>query len=58
MVKHKFITGDRVAVVLDKSNTNVRPGIYTVVRALPFVGYGPQYREKHILIRPAAGSRV
>jgi hypothetical protein len=28
MVKHKFITGDRVAVVLDKSNTNVRPGIY------------------------------
>jgi hypothetical protein len=49
MVKHKFTTGDRVAVVLDKTNTNVRPGLYTVVRALPFVGHGPQYRVKHAL---------
>jgi hypothetical protein len=49
MVKHKFTKGDRVAVVVDKSNTNVRPGLYTVVRVLPFVGHGPQYRVKHTL---------
>jgi hypothetical protein len=49
MVKRKFTTGDRVAVVLDRNNPNVQPGIYTVVRALPVAGFGPQYRVKHIL---------
>jgi hypothetical protein len=49
MVKHKFTTGERVAVVLDRNNPNVRPGLYTVVRALPLAGSGPQYRVKHVL---------
>jgi hypothetical protein len=49
MVKHKFTAGDRVEVVLDRNNTNVRSGTYTVVRALPLAGSGPQYRVKHIL---------
>ncbi|MBV9119012.1 MAG: hypothetical protein JOY63_16765 [Acetobacteraceae bacterium] len=49
MVKHKFTTGDRVAVVADKDNPNVRLGIYAVVRALPLAGSGPQYRVKHAL---------
>jgi len=52
MVKHRFTTGDRVIVVLDKSNTNVRPGTYTVVLAVPFVCYGPQYRVKHAGLIP------
>ena len=49
MVKHKYATGARVEVVSDKENPNVRPGLYTVVRALPFVGRGPQYRVRHAL---------
>ena len=49
MVKHKFIKGDRVAVVPDRDNPNVRLGTYTVVRALPLAGSGPQYRVKHAL---------
>jgi len=51
MVKHKYATGDRVEILLDKKNPNMRPGLYTVVRALPFVGHGPQYRVKHALDR-------
>ena len=43
MVKHKFATGDHVEVAPDKGNPSVRPGLYTVVRALPFVSHGPQY---------------
>ena len=49
MVKHKFTAGERVAVVADRNNPNVPPGTYTVVRALPFAGSGPQYRVKHTL---------
>ena len=49
MVKHKFTKGDRVAVVADKDNPNVRLGTYTVVRALPLAGSGPQYRVRHAL---------
>ena len=49
MVKHKYATGDRVEIMLDKKNPNMRPGLYTVVRALPLVGHGPQYRVKHPL---------
>jgi hypothetical protein len=49
MVKHKFATGDCVAVVPDKANPNVRPGICTVLRALPLASFGPQYRVKHVL---------
>ena len=49
MVKHKYATGDRVEVLLDRNNPNMRPGLYTVVRALPFVGHRPQYRVKHAL---------
>jgi hypothetical protein len=49
MVKHRFTKGDRVAVVLDRSNPNVPPGLYTVVRALPVAGFGHQYRVKHVL---------
>ena len=49
MVKHKFTRGERVAVVPDRDNPNVRLGTYTVVRPLPLAGSGPQYRVRHAL---------
>jgi hypothetical protein len=35
--------------VLDRNNTNVRLGTYTVVRALPLAGSGLQDRVRHAL---------
>ena len=46
MAKHKFSTGDRVLALPDSSNGNARPGIYTIVKALPVAGRGYQYRAK------------
>lgn len=48
MVKHKFAVGDRVSVLRDRTNANMRPGVYTITRALPATGAGPQYRAKNI----------
>lgn len=47
MLKHKYGVGDRVVVVPNSTNENIRPGIYTIVKVLPVAGNGCQYRAKH-----------
>lgn len=49
MLKHKFASGDRVSVLPDKTNSNLRPGIYTITRVLPVVGQECQYRARNAL---------
>ena len=49
MAEHKFAVGDRVSMMADRLNANVRPGIYTIVKALPVAGQGCQYRPKNAL---------
>jgi hypothetical protein len=49
MNEHKFAVGDRVSVLPDRSNANVRPGIYVVTRRLPVTGQRCQYRVKSAL---------
>jgi hypothetical protein len=44
---HKFAAGDRVSFMPTKLDTNVRPGIYTIVRTLPVTTEGCQYRVKN-----------
>ncbi|GAC1344016.1 MAG: hypothetical protein NVSMB18_20880 [Acetobacteraceae bacterium] len=46
---HKFRVGDNVSVLPDHSNGNVRPGTYTIVRAMPVTGATCQYRARHSL---------
>ncbi|HET6182831.1 MAG TPA: hypothetical protein VFA03_04480 [Acetobacteraceae bacterium] len=48
MQKHRFRAGDRV-VVSDPANGNVRPGVYTIIRALPVSSNGCEYRAKSAL---------
>jgi hypothetical protein len=45
MVEQKFSVGDKV-LVGDPSNENVRPGVYTIVRAFPLTSGSRQYRVK------------
>ena len=49
MAVHKFAVGDRVSLLPDRLNANVRPGIYTIVKALPATSLGCQYRAKNAL---------
>ena len=49
MTEHKFAAGDRVALMTNSSNVNVRPGIYTIVRRMPVTQIGCQYRAKSAL---------
>lgn len=49
MAEHKFAVGDRVSVLPDSRNANLRPGIYTITRTLPVTSYGCQYRVKSAL---------
>ena len=49
MLKHKFAVGDRVVMAADRSNENIRPGVYTIVKALPVAGRGCQYRARNAL---------
>ncbi len=49
MTKHKFATGDRVLATSNGMNPNLRPGVYTIVKALPVAGFGHQYRAKSTL---------
>ena len=49
MAQHKYAVGDRVALLPDRLNANVRPGVYTIVRAMPSAGQGLQYRAKNAL---------
>ncbi|HYZ63007.1 MAG TPA: hypothetical protein VE650_11190 [Acetobacteraceae bacterium] len=49
MMEHRFDVGDRVELIADPQNTNVRPGIYTIVRKMPVTSQGCQYRVKNAL---------
>jgi len=49
MLKHKYAAGDRVIAVASRWNENIRPGVYTIVRALPVAGRGCQYRARNAL---------
>jgi hypothetical protein len=49
LVEYKFAAGDKVALMTNSSNVNVRPGIYTIVRRLPHSQTGCQYRAKSAL---------
>jgi hypothetical protein len=49
MTKHKFAVGDRVELQPDRLNANVRPGVYTIVRAMPATDAGLQYRAKNVM---------
>lgn len=49
MAHAKFSTGDRVELLPDRNNINVRPGIYTIVRPMPVTNQGFQYRVKNSL---------
>jgi len=49
MAKRKFAVGDRVSVLPDRTNANMRPGVYTITKALPISGPGFQYRAKNVL---------
>ena len=49
MIEYKFAAGDKVALMTNSSNVNVRPGIYTIVRRMPMTQIGCQYRAKSTL---------
>jgi hypothetical protein len=46
---HKFAVGDRVSLVTNSSNANMRAGVYTIVRRMPASSQGCQYRAKSAL---------
>lgn len=49
MQTHLYRTGDRVVFDGHGSNTGIRTGVYTVVRALPASQFGFEYRVKSSL---------
>lgn len=49
MTEYKFSAGDKVALMTNSSNVNVRPGIYTIIRRMPVTQLGCQYRAKSAL---------
>ena len=49
MADHKFTIGDRVTLLPNRFNANVRPGVYTIVRTMPVTSQGCQYRAKSAL---------
>jgi hypothetical protein len=49
LTEYKFTVGDKVALMTNSSNVNVRPGIYTIVRRMPVTQIGYQYRAKSAL---------
>jgi hypothetical protein len=49
MTEHKFAAGDRVSLLSNNANANVRLGVYTIVRCMPAIGIGFQYRAKSAL---------
>ena len=46
MMAAKFRAGDKVMLLPDRSNPNVRPGIYTITRVMPPSPTGIEYRAK------------
>jgi hypothetical protein len=49
MTKHKFAVGDRIQLLPSSLNNNMRPGVYTIVWAMPVTNQGFQYRAKSAL---------
>lgn len=49
MTDYKFAAGDKVALMANGNNVNVRPGIYTIIRRMPITQVGCQYRAKSAL---------
>jgi hypothetical protein len=49
MTQPKFAVGDHVRVLPDRLNTNLRPGVYTIVKAMPETSQGRQYRAKNVM---------
>ncbi len=49
MTDYKFAAGDRVALLTNSANPNVRGGVYTIIRRLPLGSQGCQYRAKSAL---------
>jgi hypothetical protein len=49
LTDYKFAVGDKVALMTNSSNVNVRSGIYTIVRRMPLTSQGCQYRAKNAL---------
>jgi hypothetical protein len=49
LIEYKYAAGDKVALMTNSSNVNVRPGIYTIVRRMPLTPIGCQYRAKSAL---------
>jgi hypothetical protein len=45
----RFATGDRVTVQPDTATMTIRPGVYTITRALPANSQGYQYRVRNDL---------
>jgi hypothetical protein len=49
MIKHQFAPGDRVEFLPSRTSFHIRPGIYTIIRALPVSGDTCQYRAKNAM---------
>lgn len=49
MAQHKFTIGDRVMLLPNRHNAHARPGLYTIVRAMPVTSEGCQSRAKSAL---------
>jgi hypothetical protein len=49
VAEHKFAVGDRVSLVTNSANPNMRAGVYTIVRRMPVSSQGCQYRAKSAL---------
>jgi len=49
LADYKFAIGDKVALMTNSSNVNVRSGLYTIVRRMPASSQGCQYRAKNAL---------
>lgn len=47
MMRPRYRPGDRVLVLPDRDNSNVRPGAYTITRVMPASPDGIQYRVKN-----------
>lgn len=49
MIVHKFAVGDRVQFQPSRHDVHIRPGVYTIVKALPVTNASCQYRVKSAL---------
>jgi hypothetical protein len=49
MPQPKFAIGDKVSILPDRNNSNIRPGVYIITRVLPITGESCQYRAKNAM---------